>query len=109
MASKSEVTEVLETVEVELPTIGRLVHIRIDAGGEDDEIVLRPAIVVCPYDDGSVFVRVFLFVGDIPLPPGAGIHGDAGGYYAVTRYGTECGEWCWPERGEPEFFTANVT
>lgn len=96
-------------VEVELPTIGRIVHFRIDP---DDSDTLRPALVLGhhPSGDGVLVVQVFLHGGDLPYASGTHLRKveAVGGFFAIAAFGPECGEWRWPARDEPEFFVATA-
>lgn len=101
-----------ETVEVDYPTPGRIVHLRIDAA--EDE-VLRPAIVLGRgKEEGFVLMQVFLFptdVTDMGIAPGSRIFQREAcpGFFAAAPFGTECGNWRWPEQvEEPESFLSKV-
>lgn len=92
-------------VEVEVPTVGRLVHFRIDVSG--DEVVLRPALVLARGEGkpGVLQLQVFLLSSDIPYAPATGLRIFNGGYFVTARWGPETGEWRWPDYGgDPEFF-----
>lgn len=98
-----------EGVGVELPTLGRFVHLRIDAN--EAEPLLRPLLVLEAQDGGLVTGQVFLLPDDLPYAPGSGIRrADAipGAYFATVPFGHETGEWRWPDYPEPIFFTASV-
>lgn len=83
------------TVEVELPTVGRIVHVLMAPG------TVRPAIVMGRNDDGRLLVTVFKDDHD-PSPPG--LRSGTG----VVGYGTHLGGWFWPERAKKETFRAPI-
>lgn len=97
-----------EGVDVEFPTVGRIVHLRIDF--DDPEPVLRSALVLERGDyPGWLRVQVFLLPDD-PVFPGSRIKTTAPGCFtAVVPFGPELGEWRWPERAdEPDTFVSTV-
>jgi hypothetical protein len=107
-ADAPEALNSVETVEddrVEVPSVGRIVHLRIDTN--TDEEVLRPAIVLGRGDQGTfLHLQVMLYPHDLPLPPGARVRVFDKGYFARAPHGTDCGEWRWPEYVESVFFDA---
>ena len=83
-----------KTKSVDLPTVGRIVHVRIGPG------TVRPAIVMGRESDGRCLVTVFLHPGD-PTLPGLGLEG-----VGVVPYGDHLGGWLWPPREQKLQFDA---
>lgn len=93
-----------ETVEVVYPTVGRVVHLRLDVNSDPDAVpVLRPALVLGRgKDQGFLRLQVFLFPTDLTevgIAAGSRIFQREGchGYFAAAPFGDDCGEWRWPE------------
>lgn len=82
-----------KTKKVELPTLGRIVHVRLGAN------LWCPAVVLAADPDGTL--RVHLFKRDTdPLPAGLG--------QGIVRYGTAQGQWQWPPREQKTEFLAEI-
>lgn len=83
-----------EVATVELPTVGRIVLLRVNLGYED-EPKLRPAIVLEDADeDGTALLHPFLTASDFPLPNAAASVAKEGRF----SYGDDCAQWRWPQR-----------
>jgi hypothetical protein len=78
-----------ETKTVQLPTIGRIVLVRVSAQ------VFRPAIVIEADMDGRVFAHI-LMANDDPKPSGLSTG------QATLSYGDHIGGWVWPPRANPK-------
>lgn len=93
--------EALHDVATLLPTVGRIVHLKIN----DDEAgeVLRPALVLGRGDiDTFLHLQVFLYPHDVPYAPGTRIRKfDAvpGAFFARAPEGDSVGDWRWPSIG----------
>ncbi|HYD02618.1 MAG TPA: hypothetical protein VEB22_15430 [Phycisphaerales bacterium] len=84
-----------------LPTIGRIVHVRI--GGTDESPILRPATIVRPWGGHTANLVVTLDgTNDQPACELAGFAGYQPGalqmWLTSSTLGTRVGEWRWPER-----------
>lgn len=73
--------------EVTLPTVGRIVYVRLS------EEVTRPAIVMGRDVDGRCFVHIFRDDRDPRIP---GLDQDSN---IVVGYGSKLGTWHWPPQG----------
>lgn len=78
-------------VKVQLPEVGRIVHVRLT------EEITRPAIVMGRNGDGRCLVTVFAHAND-PKPPG---FRDP---TPVLWHGDGVGCWHWPPQGKTEHF-----
>lgn len=84
-----------KTQSIELPTVGRIVHVLVAPN------VIRPAIVSAFQEDGTLALTVFRHPGD-PVFQGL----DRATNTAVCGYGVRIGGWFWPARAPKETFEA---
>lgn len=102
MVTEKPPTYTVETQAVDLPTVGRIVHVMVGIN------TIRPAIVMGiggtddDGPDGRLLLRVFLHPGD-PHPPGFSEE------TVIVGYGTRIGGWFWPTpQRKPDQFQAPI-
>lgn len=83
------------TKSIELPTVGRIVHVLVAPA------TIRPAIVMGREADGRLFVHIFKDDRD-PSPPGLATG------TGIVRHGTHVGGWFWPPKAQRETFETPI-
>lgn len=94
MTAEKPAVVVKKTRKVELPTLGRIVHVHVQSG------LWRPAIVMGADPDGRLLVHCFKHESDMP-----GSLAEGTGY---VTYGSGLGQWVWPSQEAKQQFEAEI-